>query len=365
MKEAMAHPDVCIAGAGIIGLSLARSLARSGFHVVVLTSGAPMAEASHAAAGMLAVDDPENPPELLTLARLSRALYPQFLDELREESGQRVGVQTRRTLQLVRGEAAVSSTQGTADLLPGMTIPPGTQALLLEEQSLDPRELATALVQAVAARGPELRTNSAVQRIQDRGTEVLVETATETILAGRFVDCTGAWSLSTTIAPTLRVVPRKGQMLTIATPRVLADAEMVLRSHDVYLVPRLHGARAGQCVIGATVEDAGFDQQVHATDLQALLDRAAALLPQLRSASIVASWAGLRPATADLLPALGRIETTGQVSNLFVASGHYRNGILLAPATAAVMTDVLLGRPGAVALEAFSPARFGVIGGAL
>ena len=356
----MANPEVCIAGAGIVGLSLARSLARAGLRVVVLTSEAPMTEASHAAAGMLAVEDPENPPELLALSRLSRALYPRILDEIAEESGQHVTWQTRRTLQIVSGERArrPGLEDGVANLLPMLTVPAGAEAHLLAEQSLDPRELASALVRAVAARGPELRTGSPVLRVQDRGTAVSVETPTDTLHAGCFVDCTGAWSLSTSHAPSLRVVPRKGQMLTIATPPALARAEIVLRSHDVYLVPRLHGVHAGQCVIGATVEDAGFDRQVHASDLRVLLHRAAALLPELHSAEILDSWAGLRPATADLLPVLGRIARTGQSSNLFVASGHYRNGILLAPATAAVMTDLLLGRPAAVALDAFSPARF-------
>ena len=356
----MANPEVCIAGAGIIGLSLARSLTREGMRVVVLTSGAPMMEASYAAAGMLAVEDPENPPELFPLSRLSRELYPRFLAELAEESGQGVTWQTRRTLQIVSGDTArrPAPEDSAANLLPALIVPAGAQALLIDEPSLDPRELVSALVQAVALRGPELRTGSTVLRVQDRGAGVSVETPTETIHAGCFVDCTGAWSLSTANAPTVRVVPRKGQMLTIATPESLGDAEMVLRSHDVYLVPRLHGARAGQCVIGATVEDAGFDRQVHVSDLRVLLDRAAALLPELHSATIFDSWAGLRPATADLLPVLGRIALDERPCNLYVASGHYRNGILLAPATAAAMTDLLLGRPSAVALDPFSPARF-------
>lgn len=361
IRGEMAHPDICIAGAGIIGLPLARSLAQEGMRVIVLTSGAPMAEASTAAAGMLAVEDPDNPPELLALSRLSRSLYPEFLEELAQMSGQRVSFQTQRTLQLVRREEdSRDSSSGVAhDLLPQLTTRDDERTLLLDEQSLDPRELAWALVRAVAVHGPELRHETTVRRVLDRGDEVEVETASETIIAKQFVDCTGAWSLSTTISPALRVAPRKGQMLTIPTPPALARAELVVRSHDIYLVPRLHGARAGQCVVGATVEDAGFDRAVHASDLQVLLDRAARLLPELRSAEILDSWSGLRPATADLLPVLGRVTMDEQHPNLFIASGHYRNGILLAPGTAAVMTDLLLGRRPAVDVTPFTAARFG------
>ena len=355
----MAHPDICIAGAGIIGLSLARSLACEGLRVVVLTSGAPMAEASTAAAGMLAVEDPDNPPELLALSRFSRSLYPAFLDELAEITGHRVSFQTQRTLQLVRDDGSRSESSGVArGLLPQLTTRDDERTLVLDEQSLDPRELAAALVRAVSAHGPELRHGMPVLRIHDRGDEVAIETAAETILAGRFVDCTGAWSLSTTVSSALRVVPRKGQMLTVATPPVLARAELVLRSHEVYLVPRLRGDRAGQCVVGATVEDAGFDRAVLASDLQGLLQRAARLLPELRSAEILESWSGLRPATADLLPVLGRVTMDERQPNLFVASGHYRNGILLAPGTAAVMTDLLLGRQPAVDVTPFTAVRF-------
>jgi len=355
----MTHADICIAGAGIIGLSLARSLARRGVRVIVLTSGNPMLEASFAAAGMLAVDDPDNPPELLALSRLSRSLYTEFLNQLAEESGQRVTFQTQRTLQIVRGAATAEvQDHAASNILPRLIERDEERTIALTEQSLDPRELAAALLGAVAACGPELRTGDAVRRVQDHGGEVVVETATEKLVCGQFIDCTGAWSLSTTVSPSLRVVPRKGQMLTVATPPALAREALVVRSHEVYLVPRLHGARAGQCVIGATVEDAGFDRAVHPTDLDDLLARAAQRLPELCGATVLDSWSGLRPATADLLPVLGRTTTEPRTAHLFVASGHYRNGILLAPGTAAVMTDLLLGQSPAVALEPFAPDRF-------
>ncbi len=361
----MANPDVCIAGAGIIGLSLARSLARAGMRVLVLTRGAPMADTSQAAAGMLAVDDPDNPPELHALARLSRSLYPRFLEEISEDFGQRVAFQTHRTLQILSPQAlprtALPTSMARPRWLPQLVCREGEHVVELEEQSVDPRELAAALVQASAAAKITVRAHTAVLGVRDTGAGVLVETSGGRIAAASFVDCTGAWSLSSVIDPSVRVAPRKGQMLTVATPPALARQALVVRSHEVYLVPRLHGPRAGQCVIGATIEDAGFNCAVHAIDLRGLLERAARMLPELGAATIVESWAGVRPATADQLPVLGRVHPPGEPAaggNLHIASGHYRNGILLAPATASVMTELLLGREPAVSLAPFSATRF-------
>ena len=347
----MKRPDVCIAGAGIIGLTLALALDRRGVSVLVLTAGNALAEASTAAAGMLAVDDPDNPPELLALARFSRGLYPALLASLNVTAAQPVGFQTHRTLQ------AVASSSPSSASLPTF-LPRAAQQDLsfvsLEEESLDPRELAPALLAAVRSSQAELRTETPVLSMEETATSVQVRGASHTIDAGCFVDCTGAWALSSARVPSLRVTPRKGQMLTVPTPASLAEG-IVLRSPDIYLVPRRHGPNAGQTLIGATVEDVGFDRSLDPQQLADLAARAATLLPELVGARILNRWSGFRPATTDRLPALGRLPGSDR---LFIASGHYRNGILLAPGTAEVLAQQIIGETSSLAVNAFSASRF-------
>jgi glycine oxidase len=140
------------------------------------------------------------------------------------------------------------------------------------------------------------------------------------------------------------------------------DLACVIRSKQAYLVPR----GDGRVVVGATVEDAGFDKQVVPQALDALLGQAAALWPALCEAPIVDRWAGLRPGTTDDLPLIGKVDTGaagrgsgGATARCFIAAGHFRNGILLAPATADVVASLMAGEPPRVALEAFAPDRAG------
>jgi len=166
----------------------------------------------------------------------------------------------------------------------------------------------------------------------------------------------GAWAGDVAGMGALPVTPRKGQMLRVRVPEGLALNE-VHRSERVYVVPRTAGPQAGTALIGATVEDVGFDVAVHAEDLTRLRGLAAELVPEVGSemdAPMVEAWAGLRPATPDGLPVLGASESPRR----FIAIGHYRNGVLLAPATAIVMADLLMGKMPAVDLGAFSPRRF-------
>ena len=161
----MHHPDICIAGAGIIGLSLAIELQHRGFRVTVLDQAAPLAEASTAAAGMLAAGDPANPAELRALAELSLSLYPDFLDRLHVLSGIRVPFQTHTTLQAVTpggpGTGPELTPKELANLLPAL-VPADQRFILLDEHSLDPRQLAPALLAAVRAASIDLRPNTPV-----------------------------------------------------------------------------------------------------------------------------------------------------------------------------------------------------------
>lgn len=366
----MQQADIAIAGAGLIGASLALELAGRGLRVALISEALPLAHASSSAAGMLAVDDPENPPALHALSAFSRALYPEFLDRLSKTAGTvdaRTRFQTHETLQAIAPNPARSLPEIRRADLPSLVagLRSGDHTFtLLQEASLDPRELALAVRLALARSSRiELHTHTRVLSVTEDAASAMLATSSAPISAANFVDCTGAWSIPSPahpgipVVPVIPVVPRKGQMLRVALP---ADVPLtrVVRTAAVYIVPRLHGAHAGQAVIGATVEDRGFDTSVDPGAIAALRASAAALFPALAEAHLVEAWAGLRPATPDGLPVIGR---TGE--RTFIAKGHFRNGILLAPATAQVVADLITGREPAVALDPFSPGRTLIVSG--
>jgi glycine oxidase len=349
----MQHPDICIAGAGIIGLSLALELHHRGLRVTVFERAAPLAEASTAAAGMLAAHDPHNPPQLRALAEFSLSLYPAFLERIHNISGIRVPFHTDTTLQALPPHVVVDNILPADDLthlLPALH-PGDHRFLLLDEHSLDPRELAAALLAAVRATTIDLRPNTPVLYVQSHPNSIEVHAPTGVLHAAQFVDCTGAWGAT---APAFGIAPKKGQMLAVSLPPSL-PLHLVVRTPEIYIVPRTGNSTEHRAIIGATIEDAGFDKTVDPVDIAKLHALAAALLPQLASAPILESWAGLRPATQDGLPLLGAIRTQ---PHHHIATGHYRNGILLAPATAHLMAQVITGESTSIDLSPFSPARF-------
>jgi glycine oxidase len=355
----MAQPDVCIAGAGIIGLSLALELQDRGARVVVMDKDEPLAEASTAAAGMLAAHDPENPPQLLPLSQISLSLYPRFLERLFDLSGLLTRFHTSTTLQaLPAGHEAyarklpILTSEALSLLVPGIS-PGDKRFLLLNEHSLDPRELAKALLAAVRATTIDLRTHTPIRLVRSVAGSVEIHAATGIVHAQQFVDCTGAWSPLAELPKHLNVSPRKGQMLAVALPDSL-PLNIVLRTPDIYIVPRTTGTIGTRAIIGATVEDMGFDKTVNPADIARLRSRAAELLPAIATAPELETWAGLRPSTPDNLPLMGPVPGH---ENQFLATGHYRNGILLAPATARVMAELISGRPTSVDIAAFSPLR--------
>ncbi len=340
----MPLPDVVIAGAGLIGLACALECHRRGLRVTVLERGRAMRQASWAAAGMLAAHDPSNPVELQPLSRLSICLYPAFLKHLREWSGMDVPIETEWVLE----PSGEQNRQMRGNLPDDFR---GEGFRYAREQSLDPRKLASAVLKAVRAMPITLEEETPVNAAVGSQHGVAVDAGAFKFTCGTFVDCTGAWSADFTR-------PAKGQMVRVRAPGSLAVERMgnvVLRADDVYLVPRLDGT----VVIGATLEDAGFDTAVHDADLSDLRRRAAALLPAIKSAPMVEAWAGLRPDTPDHLPFLG---ATGE--RTFVAAGHFRNGVLLAPATAHVVAQLLLNEQPTADLQAFSPQRFALVAGA-
>jgi glycine oxidase len=328
--------EVAIAGAGLIGMACAHELRSRGLTVVVFERGSAAREASWAAGGMLAVRDIANPPELSPLSELSAHLYPGVREQIFEHSGIEVPFETDWTLEQAPNDFTRQST---------LTTLYGEGFHLMAEHSLDPRKLTAALLAAVRAAGVAIHEHCGVQSTEDTSAGVTVTTSQDVLECGSFLDCTGAWSR----AP---IRPAKGQMLRVHAPGALRNSELgnvVVRTEGIYLIPRLDGS----VVIGATVEDAGYDRTVHASALEQLQTAAAELVPALAKAPHAESWSGLRPDTPDHLPLLGR---TGDHS--FVAAGHFRNGVLLAPATARVMTQLMLGELPDADLSNFSPARF-------
>src|ERR1700761_6993758 len=353
----MQHLDLCIAGAGIIGLSLALELHHRGYRVTVLDNGEPLAESSSAAAGMLAAHDPDNPPQLMALATLSLSLYPDFLNRIRTLSGRHIPFQTHTTLQSVPLHTSAASseltTEDLARLFPALT-PREHRFILLDEHSLDPRQLASALLAAVHATTIDLRPNTPVLSTRSVGNTVEITTPSGTMHAAKFINCAGAWAAASSHRLNLPVTPKKGQMFSVVLPPSL-PMHSVVRTPDVYIVPRTSGPAAGHAIIGATVEDIGFDKIVHPADIERLRSLATTLLPAIAEAHQLEAWCGLRPATPDGLPILGPVP--GQ-PNHFIATGHYRNGILLAPATANVMARLIVGEASSTELSPFSPSRF-------
>jgi glycine oxidase len=348
---------VIVIGGGIIGLSLAIALRKRGATVLVVERGEPGRGASHAAGGML-VDCPlETPAALQALATASARMYPEFVHELEVESGMKVDLREPGTLffaspkHVEKDPAFVAShllTRALTDVEPALALSQ-SPVLYLKERSVDPRAVTAAAWRTAKSREIDFSSGDEVTAVTvTEGCAVGVKTVKTQFHAAKVVNCAGAWSgqIGPSAFPTR---PVKGQMLCLAMPsRNLLT--LVVRSPEAYLIPRSDG----RLLVGATVEEAGFDKRTDIAAIQRLHRAAIALVPKLADAKILEDWAGLRPGTPDALPILGATPTPGY----YVATGHFRDGILLAPITAEVTAAVVEGRKPEHDLSAFSPARF-------
>jgi glycine oxidase len=347
--------DVIVIGGGIIGLSLSIELRKRDATVLVVERGEPGREASHAAGGMLVDCLFETPAVLQPLATASARLYPKFAHELEVESGIKVDLRDQGTILFPSAEHLSSSSLQAATLpAPLAELEPALAdftrpAFYLRERSVDPRALTAAALKAAKHRGVDISSGDEVTAVNVSSGRVAGVITTKTSFhAPKVVNCAGAWSGQ--IAPqAFPTRPVKGQMLCLASPsRNLL--KHVLRTPEVYLIPRSDG----RILVGATVEEAGFDKRTNVETIQRLYRAAIAAVPGLRNAKILEDWAGLRPGTPDGLPILGATASPGY----YVATGHFRDGILLAPITAQVMAEVVTGTQCSHDIEPFSPARF-------
>lgn len=350
--------DVVIVGGGVIGLSCAWRLAQGGARVAVVERGEPGGGATRVAAGMLAPvgELTFGEPELLELTLAAARLYPEFVAELEEASGISTGyeqlgalhvaldrdeaAQLRRVHDLQRSlelEAEWLPPRKCRNLEPGLT-PSFHGGVFAEgEAAVDPRELTAALLGAARAEGVEvLAGTEVVDGVFDSERLVGLRTRDRELFAETVVLASGAWSGATEWVPEEArppVRPVKGQVLELRRRDNDPPIRHILASERVYLVPRSDG----RLIVGATVEEMGFDTAVTAGGVHELLREAYRLLPDVAEMELLGAIAGLRPGTPDNLPLVG----PGAIEGLVLATGHFRNGILLAPLAAQVVADLL------------------------
>lgn len=344
-----------VIGGGIIGLSLAIELRKKGASVLIVERGEPGREASYAAGGMLVDCSAETPDALRSLATASARMYPELVHELQLESGMSVDLRDYGTIVFPSSSDADPSSHGAA-LLPSQLaeLEPSLAnsnrpAVYLQERSVDPRGLVNAALSAAKRRGVDVSSGEEVSKVNlSNGKANGVTTKRTSFQGAKVVNCAGAWSgqIPPHAFPTR---PVKGQMLCLASPS-RGLLKHVIRAPEVYLIPRSDG----RILVGTTVEEAGFDKRTDVSTIQRLHRDAVSLVPELRNAKILEDWAGLRPGTPDALPILGATSTPGY----YVATGHFRDGILLAPITAQVIAEVIEGGSCQHDLKPFSPSRF-------
>ncbi len=363
------RPDVLVVGGGVAGCALARELAGRGLRVLLLERGETGQEASAAAAGLLSPQsDCPRPGPLFDLLLSSRRLYRDWVQGLEEETSLSVGFRCTGLLKCAfdaEEEARLRDFLWQRERgLPIEWVEPGTLAersgaglsaearagvFFPEEGVVDPRRLMGALAASAASRGVDIRTQTPARRLVVEGGRCLgVETDRGFLEAGCVVDAAGAWAgFDRSLPLAIPVEPVRGQIVELALEPEAPRA--VLQSEAVYLAP--HGN--GRVLVGSTLERVGFQKAVTAGAVQTLLEAAARVLPLVRAGRFVTAWAGLRPGTPDGLPILGGCG----IDRLFFAAGYFRNGILLAPITAALVAERIMGAP-TRHLEPFSVERF-------
>jgi glycine oxidase len=351
--------DAIIIGGGVIGLSLAWRLNAHGLRVLVIDKQEPAHEATYAAGGMIASCDPHIPHELTQLVAASAKLYPEFVQELQDASGESVDLRDAGTIAYFEAtessECAGARPVAAAELShlePALRLPGNTWSL--PERSVDPRSLGRALIGANKHRGVDFVTGSEVVEVLVADCRAAgVKTIHSEYAAGVVVNCCGAWAGQILPIP-IPTRPVKGQMVCIVPhesgPNIGPLVQHVIRTPEVYVIPRSDG----RILLGATVEEAGFDRQVDPATIQKLYRAGVDAVPALANMRIHDAWAGLRPGTPDNLPILGETSLRGY----YAATGHYRDGILLAPITAQLMAELITGSEPALDLQPFSPLRF-------
>lgn len=352
---------VLIIGGGVVGLSLAYELVQRNQHVQLLDRGDFGKEASWAGAGMLPPLHREpDCPAFHQLTKLSHQLHGEWACRLHRETGIDTGFRpcgaiyfaeksdVERHLHFYAEHNVAAEVCGTnlTDFVPGLQTTKHAYRLLNEAQLRNPWHL-RALLRACSKLGVERFPNCLVEALQfEQDTISQVKTPTTVFTADKVVVCGGAWSrtLLQSLGIEIQLEPVRGQIVLLNTAQKLF--EHILIDGKRYLVPR----DDGRILVGATEENVGFEKRNTSQAILELLEFANSLVPALKSARFETCWSGLRPSSADKLPYLGRVP---KFQNLYVATGHGRNGLQLSPGTARVMAELICDRTPSVSLETF------------
>jgi glycine oxidase len=365
--------DAVIAGGGVIGASIALELAEAGLKVALYDVQEPGREASWASGGMIS-PAPENQDMIpfMPISLASAAIYPEFIRKVEGLTGKDVGYRKTGALDVfldanpkkvqqessaiialhrsVGLHAEALSAEQARKMEPALT--PDIKAAILrsDEGSLDAREFTSALLEAARLKGVETFAKNGAKALRTDGEQCRgliledgeVQAKWTIIAAGCFsARIAGAESY----APAL---PAKGQMVALRSDSI--ELKRILWLGHKYLVPRTDG----RIIAGSTIERTGFEHNVTAGGVQAILNEAIRIVPELQNARIVETWAGLRPDSPDHLPIIGPTDLDG----LLIATGHFRSGILLAPITARLIREWVTTRRVSVDWSKLSPMRF-------
>ena len=374
MAYSKGSADVVIIGGGVIGLAIARGLALRGTREVCLIErGTLGAEASFAAAGMLLPQvEADAEDDFFKLACRSRDLYPSFAASLHEETGVDVELDTTGTLYLALNEhdheeiekrygwqthaglaVELLNSAEARELEPCISESAFGALRFPNDIQVENRRLLAALANSVSNLGVEVLTETNVESLTIERSRIKgVQTSRGMIACDSIVVAAGTWSsflLRSSGCPDPAMQPVRGQMICLeAKPQLTRH---VIYSPRGYLVPR----RDGRLLAGSTSENAGFAKRITAGGISSILQNALEISPAITTLPVVDTWAGLRPRPADGLPVLG---ACGEIDGLFYATGHYRNGILLAPLTAELITEAIVAGATSPLLAPFSPDRF-------
>lgn len=368
------NPEILIIGGGVIGLSIARELHKSGVSsITVLEKGRCGEESSWAAAGMLGPQaEAHEGGAFFDMKVTSREMYPQFAAELLAETGVDIELDRQGTLYLAFTDDDVAEIkkrfewQRKAGLLvehlsadearraePFISTDIRGALLFPNDWQVENRKLLTGLKRYAEINGIEIREDSAVEQLIVEDNRVTgARTATETFYAAETILATGAWTSLIKLGDAempLKVEPVRGQIIAFQTAKRLFGH--VIYSRRGYIVPRADG----RILAGSTSENVGFEKEVTDTAADALRQMAAEIAPNLSSLAITDHWSGLRPFAMDGLPVLGSFSG---IDGLTIATAHYRNGILLAPMTAMIVADKVVKDIESPYLAAFNPDRF-------